>query len=283
MPAIFGPLKTMRLLEFGKGKPTGKPIAGTRLKASAFQSKAELNRNVVISPDKRVVYLSIPKCACSSVKIFLRTLYGDTLSNAKRSPHDTADSPLLGYSDLDGDNELDYLISNDNVKCFSIIRDPRSRIISAYYNKFVNAPKATRQEFALQLLGRGKGLKSEQDLKNITFASFIEAISRQEPKRMNEHWRPMIYQLLGLGPDKVSLHDLNDTPQALSEIERFIDRSNTVLRPDFRFAPHATNAEEIDIGLAPETIHLFSRIYSDDMYLYLYRKQYSHLTAKVRL
>ena len=42
-----------------------------------YQNLGNLNRNVLMTPDNKIIYLSIPKCGCSTIKFFLRRNYGE--------------------------------------------------------------------------------------------------------------------------------------------------------------------------------------------------------------
>lgn len=236
-----------------------------------FQKPGELKRNILLSPDKRILYFSIPKCACSTVKVFLRTLYGQNPAEARQNPHSVENNPLLNYSHLDGDQELNQLIEDKSVFKFSIIRDPRSRVLSAYKNKFIDAPIDVRKGF-LRRLALGKEYLDGN--KVLSFDDFLKIISNQSSLDMNEHWRPMAFQLLGLGPQKVKLFGMDEIPLALKNVESFIDRSNSFETPNLNFSPHATNASKSSQILTDESLERIINIYKHDLYLYLYRSSF---------
>ena len=238
-----------------------------------FQKPRELKRNILLSPDKKILYFSIPKCACSTVKVFLRTLYGQDPDEAWQNPHSIENSSLLNYSDLDGDQELNQLIEDESVFKFSIIRDPRSRVYSAYIDKFVNAPKDVQKIF-LKQLGSIED-KYLEGTENISFEYFLRLISQQSPLQMNAHWRPMTNQILGLSPNQINLYNLSEVSHALKDVESFSDVTNIYTRIDLNFSPHATKASNASFAISKEMISLIVNTYKDDLYLYLYREVFS--------
>ena len=242
------------------------------INANHFQKPNELNRNILLTPDKKVLYFSIPKCACSTVKVFLRTLYGQNPREARRDPHSFENLPLLSYNDLDGDEELTALIKDESIFKFSIIRDPRSRVISAYKNKFIDAPVEKRRLFLQQIkVSKKEYLEGE---KQISFIKFLRRISNQTSFEMNEHWRPMASQLLGLSPKKVELFDIKDVSLALKKIEYSTGIKNKTETPNLNFSPHTTKSTKFHSELSQKEISLISKIYRDDLYLYLYKTSY---------
>lgn len=246
-----------------------------KINSQIFQKPDELSRNILLSPDKKILYFSIPKCACSTIKVFLRTLYGQDPTEARKNPHSVDNTPLLNYSHLDGDNELAKLIEDESVFKFSVIRDPRSRVFSAYKNKFIDESIENQIIFLKQL-----GSIDEDYLdgnKTLSFDYFLKLIGGQTSLEMNEHWRPMTAQLLGLGPDKVSLYSLNEVSLALQRIESFVGISNKYETPGLSFAPHATNSSKAKLILNQSSIDIISDIYKKDFYLYLYRSSYLSL------
>ena len=238
-----------------------------------YQRPDELKRNILISPDKKILYFSIPKCACSTIKLFLRTLYGQNLEEARQNIHSIENTPLLNYSHLDGDQELTRLINDKSVFKFSAIRDPRSRVYSAYKNKFIDESKDMQKIFLRQLNGIDK--KYLNGTETISFPYFLELISLQTPLEMNEHWRPMCSQLLGLSPNEVKLYSLAEISQALKDVVSFSGIVNKYCSPDLNFSPHATNATQTSFTMTKSMISQIAELYKEDLYLYLYRETFS--------
>ena len=176
---------------------------------------------------------------------------------------------------MNGDDELFDLIKDPTVFKFSIIRDPRARVFSAYKNKFVDAPPDVRNVFLAQL---GKESQNYLDSSGIlSFDGFLKLVSKQTPLQMNEHWKPMAYQLLGLGPEKVNLFDLSEISLALRKVDAFVERKNSFESPDLKFSPHATNSSAMSLHLNADMVDMISSIYACDLYLYLYKKSFSEL------
>jgi len=232
-----------------------------------FQKFGEIQRNFIITPDKKFIYLSVPKCGCSSVKVFLRVLYGQPLADAQSNPHSTDKSPFIVLDNEDNVNEMiRFYISNPGTFVFSLIRDPRQRVLSAFLNKFKYADDATRTLFAKQLFNVCKDDEALSLAKDLDFGKFLLNISKCEPLAMNEHWRPMTNQILGL-KDHIKLFNLADSNDLFERILK--TKSDSKLSKDFRFTPHSTNSKNLlSDYFTEEAEELFRSIYIDDIKLF---------------
>ena len=76
-----------------------------------YQKLNQLNRSVLISPDNKVVYLSIPKCGCTSIKYFLRKYYGDNVQEIKQDVHNNSNSRLIKYTNIINDKTFKYFLT----------------------------------------------------------------------------------------------------------------------------------------------------------------------------
>lgn len=234
------------------------------------QTYNDLLRNVHISPDLKIIYLSVPKCACSSIKIYLRTMYGEDFRSVKSDPHSRQNSVLLKIDDIGGMSEFARLVSSDDVFTFSVVRDPRSRVLSAFLNKFIHSNESTRLIFGRQLFDNLSDSDIIEAIDKLQFNSFLSQIRGAGPLRLNEHWRPMYNQLLGLACSGISLFRLDDIPKLFGSLPT-ISGLNSILPEDFSFSPHLTNASMlVESSFDAVTHELFSEIYCLDMYLYFY-------------
>lgn len=238
-----------------------------------FQNINELNRNILMTPDRKIIYLSIPKCACSSIKYFLRKNYGDDISKIKENVHDTTGSKLINYSKITQHNSLKEILLKSKFFIFSVIRSPKQRVLSAYLNKFHVKSEPLRSESRL-IFGRGlfKGDLSDKDVldkvENITFKKFLKIISEQKNVEKNEHWRPMICQLIGLPLYKINLYTFSSLDKLKLDIE---DTLSTKLDFDttLKFGSHQTSSSaQTNKYYDQETYEIFNNIYRDDIDLY---------------
>jgi hypothetical protein len=89
-------------------------------------------KNFIYLEERNFIFAYVPKVACTNWKSLMRYMVGceDWLDN-KRA-HDKVAGGLR-YLDLQGPDVK--LVSNPDIKKYSMVRDPYSRILSAYLNK----------------------------------------------------------------------------------------------------------------------------------------------------
>ena len=140
-------------------------------------------------------------------------------------------------------------------------------------NKFIDSPRDTQKVFLKQLNNVDK--KYLEGDETIAYDYFLKLISQQSPLQMNEHWRPMSSQILGLSPNEVKLYSLSEISQALKDVESISGILNKYCSTDLNLSPHATNATQASFAITKAIISQIAEIYKDDLYLYLYRKTFS--------
>ncbi|WP_425410208.1 glycosyltransferase [Hyphococcus sp.] len=136
----------------------------------------------LIDPRNKILYCYIAKNACSTVKFhFLKKKLrseGDDISEDELN----ARIHVLAKEHSIAKRGLKNL---DDYYAFCIIREPRSRIASAFLDKFVqskNLPGYARK--LIDEFGHGKTPDTW------TFSDFIEALAQSDLESFNEHWMP---------------------------------------------------------------------------------------------
>lgn len=125
-----------------------------------------------------------PKSACSTLKFNLWRQEYETGATKWKPPgarggiHRRENSPIqkVPVSGLE-----DALFGK---QLFSIVRNPYSRVLSAYLDKIAGDKKEKRQ----LLLSMGFAQNTP-----VTFAEFVDFISRQNPREMEAHYAPQAY------------------------------------------------------------------------------------------
>ncbi len=89
-------------------------------------------KNFIYMEDRGFIFAYVPKAACTNWKSLLRYMAGheDWLDN--RLAHDKVNGGLR-YLDLEGPDA--ELLSRPDIKKYTMVRDPYSRVLSAYLNK----------------------------------------------------------------------------------------------------------------------------------------------------
>ncbi|MBR8827310.1 MAG: tetratricopeptide repeat protein [Gomphosphaeria aponina SAG 52.96 = DSM 107014] len=165
---------------------------GQNEEATRSYQKA-LARNCLINHADKIVYCPIAKNACTLFKRMMLDISGEQgkyeESNCNLHQYVSENFNILkdtgwGLSDFFGSGKQEYFK-------FIILRNPFSRIVSAYLNKVAKNPR-NYEKFVLPVIKDVyKALGEEMDLKkSITFSQFVDYLNRTEDCYLDKHWRP---------------------------------------------------------------------------------------------
>lgn len=179
-------------------------LCGSRILPSEF------NYLCNISNKYNYMFVNNPKVASTSLLKELQTFENVRVAEKMLNPHQRNKSPLRTMASISHDDQID-LLNSEELYRFAFVRDPFSRLLSAYLSKITipfktfkfdrskanhNPPKAK-----IITLLTGKEVDENTDMTvDIDFASFIKAICSQDPADMDLHWKP---QFDLLQPDKI--------------------------------------------------------------------------------
>lgn len=135
----------------------------------------EGNYLINISPNIWYIYFEIPKVACSTIK---QTLIFNEWYNIS-DIHNKLFSPMLSPFDLD-QHEFRSLIEKEKTFTFAFVRNPYSRILSAYLEK-INASDMPKRKKYLNSLWCFTSWW-------ISFLTFLQFIDLQLKDIQNVHW-----------------------------------------------------------------------------------------------
>lgn len=171
-----------------------------------------LDKMLIVLPEKKVVYTSVPKAANSTVKKCLWSASGVHIEGKNiNSAIFKNPGPSRRVSEIDN-QELAIIFQSEGWFRFSFVRNPYKRLLSGYKDK---------------ILGLGNPKKSNSFLKRInwhaselpSFDEFIQAVCSQEEDAMDWHWMPQSRLLM---PDIIR-YDF------VGKLENFHDDMRTVL------------------------------------------------------
>lgn len=157
-----------------------------------YLSQELFNHFLHISLQYNYVYTVTPKAACSTIKSTLQKieLGEDKVTNSfSHGLHNRFYSPLLTPSQVGG---FERFLDKNNPFKFCFVRNPYTRLLSAYLDKFIISQDIAIVNNILETLNLPKC--DETTFPNISFATFIYAVEQQDIAKMNAHWRIQYYQ-----------------------------------------------------------------------------------------
>lgn len=128
------------------------------------------------APSLNCAYIEIPKVCCTTIKAVMQSVERgcDPEQLTVGQIHDRENSPLLNYDQLQESG-------NNNYRTFAFVRNPYTRIYSAYKDKLVdNLWEKKRRAETL-------GFSADE---NIPFIDFLRVISEKPVASLDIHWLP---------------------------------------------------------------------------------------------
>ncbi|HTJ65848.1 MAG TPA: sulfotransferase family 2 domain-containing protein [Alphaproteobacteria bacterium] len=229
--------------------------------SACFNGFADLNYSVHIDPDLRFVYFNNPKSACTTTKASLNLSYsqykGVALNWADSNAiHLRAVNLMLAPTDVGTEKFLE-MIEDPGVFKFCFLREPVSRVASAYASKFSWASR--QQQLFAELAGQPTDWRP-------SFAEFVMEMTRDPALRdCDEHWRLQTRQLcLGKVPyDFIGdFAAIGDTLPGL--LERFFGSSKTVFDARRHFRGNSSNSSAVVKAASSEVLAAIAELYAED-------------------
>jgi Sulfotransferase family len=142
---------------------------------ATFKARERFNLAVFVSPKRDFLFTKNEKCGNNTVRMTLQHLAAEKPLAADFRDSNRWFAPLLQPSDL-GLKEVGAV--NAIPFKFAVVRNPYTRILSCYLNKF--APGFRKREKYGRIAGGGA---------DIDFATFVSQVAAQTPDEMDPHWR----------------------------------------------------------------------------------------------
>lgn len=152
-----------------------------------------------VDEDRKTIYCSIPKVACTSFKIYLRQI--KNLSNPYDSwvVHDPSKSGLKELWWHYSERAAIKIITCPDFFKFTFVRNPFSRAVSVFLDKHVNGgPPYTRQHWNRKFFGQ-LGFRASRFSKNpgglLSFGQFVDLVGgvmRRERETIEPHIAPQM-------------------------------------------------------------------------------------------
>uniref|UniRef100_A0A7S0TAN7 Carbohydrate sulfotransferase n=1 Tax=Chrysocystis fragilis TaxID=1411660 RepID=A0A7S0TAN7_9STRA len=164
--------------------PRGVPAGRVEFSEGEFKSAG---RQLFYERRHKLVLCAVPKVACTELIKLVYRLSGDP--RWRRDPHFRGDSPIFRKLSLAEANEM---MNDDSWTKVIFLRDPLSRLASAYLDKFVQSPKrGIHANYGIRLFGE-----------SLSFEAFARRVASNNTDRAshdglhlgtNLHWKPQRY------------------------------------------------------------------------------------------
>jgi hypothetical protein len=222
-----------------------------------------LNLHFHISLVNRYCYVEVPKAGCGTMKATLGGLEAARLNQGfvdrvQERPHDrTRATPFVKPFQLPPD-QLEEVLSDSRFTRFTVVRDPATRVLSAYLEKIRQGLKQSAAVVDALEVRLGHRI----DASDITFEQFLNVVESQSIKEQDPHWRVQSAHI-GLGTiDYDAIIHLEDLDRSWEQIGDLIGAPDVQEQFYCRTATHAaTHTAEY---FTPELQIQTSRIYAAD-------------------
>ncbi|SHH43279.1 chondroitin 4-sulfotransferase 11/chondroitin 4-sulfotransferase 13/dermatan 4-sulfotransferase 1 [Marisediminitalea aggregata] len=146
--------------------------------------------NFIYLEAQKFIFAYVPKVACTNWKCIFRYMNGAEDYLDSGLAHDREKS---GLTYLSNEENAHVILNDPNIKKFTFVRDPYSRILSAYRNKVepFNASKGSMyaHDFWFKVYSQIKNEAASGD--KVTFTNFLDwLLSSEHWFAKNEHWCP---------------------------------------------------------------------------------------------
>jgi predicted O-methyltransferase YrrM len=135
------------------------------------------------------LYRAIPKCACTTVKTALIELEGLPLDPNVTRRHNKKFNKFPGTESLSDQEEADLFAGRTDTFKFTIVRDPYSRLASAYSDKIGAHYSGRRGPFWVDQITESAARQGVKLSEKITFDEFVRVVAGQPQGEMDVHWR----------------------------------------------------------------------------------------------
>lgn len=143
-----------------------------------------------VLPRQRILYLCIPKCASTTIRMALSQMVGEPASCAAQV-HLRRYSPLRSPKQV-GVSTFHRLVKDQAALRFSFVRNPYDRLVSAWADKFQGKPLVPGDTIIDLYLKHRQSLDlplPKNPDQTLSFADFVHFVAATADRRIDAHWR----------------------------------------------------------------------------------------------
>ena len=137
--------------------------------------------NFLVNTGRKFIYGPIAKVACTSFKLWMLDVAGQT---PPRPFNEQIEAQRYALRKL-GLRVANRVLEDPDFFSFAFVRNPWSRVVSAYLNKFQSVNVTSEPVIAAL-----RRYPAQELTANVSFREFIEFLARGNPRKFDEHWRP---------------------------------------------------------------------------------------------
>lgn len=162
------------------------PVTRAWVKSMGWRS---VNMHTHISLVNHYVYVEVPKAGCGTMKATLGGLEAARMGpgmvqRVQENPHDRLRAtPFVKPFQLPSD-ALEAVLVSPDYRRFTVVREPSTRLLSAYLEKVQQGLKQSDAVVAA-LAERGVDVQAG----DVTLAQFVEVVAAQNSRDQDPHWR----------------------------------------------------------------------------------------------
>jgi hypothetical protein len=154
-----------------------RPVLPPRLQIFAARGRAQAFM-ALVAPDRSFLYVTVQKAGSSTMRRRLWKLYDVEIPEEGATAAISAQTgPYLGLHDI-LDEELRDLLRGPSTYRFTFVRNPYSRLISAYRDKILNLNGNPKYRHSLRLAPE----------REPSFAEFVRAVAATPDEGCDWHW-----------------------------------------------------------------------------------------------
>ncbi|MBD8876654.1 sulfotransferase family protein [Roseibium polysiphoniae] len=258
-------------------------------KLKKIMSPQQFNYHFNISIKNQYVFVEVSKAACTTLKSNLSKLeikdekLPDHFESVVKRPHRPINESVFVKPYQLGQDNFDRIIRNKDFLKFAFVRDPYSRALSAYLDKFARGKELNVMRNLRKELAEIRQISVEDEeglLTDVSFSEFCQALALKKesfPKNLfafDQHWRPQAahlccsiikYDFIG----KIENFE-EDIAYVLSKIFPTNITRDIVIEEN---SPHKTSSSQrVGDYYTTQERHIIEAIYAEDFELFDYPK-----------
>lgn len=236
------------------------PVTRAWVKAMGWRS---VNMHTHISLVHRYVYVEVPKAGCGTMKATLGGLEAARMGpwmveRVQDAPHNRlAATPFVKPFQLPND-QLEEVLTSSDFRRFTVVREPASRVLSAYLEKIGQGLKQSAD--IVDAVFERTGVR--KDPADISFEEFLNVIADQPSRKQDPHWRRQADHLGIEFVDYDAVIHLDQLDVSWTRIAELV--GVPALQEEF-FCRNSTGAStRVGEFYTPATLATVAQIYRDD-------------------